>query len=117
MLSLSGNLSSERRKVQHLTEYGLQRLRFLNGKKLDIINEQHVDRLFNTTCVRLDEAGHAAKRNLSLNPSWRIQLEVRDSVQNAKGSETVFFLCITAASWEKVGNISSNKLVAACSSG
>ena len=103
MLPFSENLSNERRKVQHVTEYGLQRIRFLNGKKLDIINEQHVDRLFNTICVRLDDAGHADKRSLSLSPSWRIQPELRDNVQNAKGRDTV--------------TLSNNKLVAAVSSG
>ena len=68
MLPFSGNLSSERGKVQHLIEYGLQRLRFWKRKKMDIIHEQHVDRLCNTVCVRIDHAGHADKRNLVLSP-------------------------------------------------
>ena len=117
MVSFSGNSPNERRKVQHLIEYGLQRFRFFKRKKLDIINEQYVDRLCNTICVCIDDAGHADKRSLVLSPSWRIQLEVRDSVQTAKRRETVFFLCITAANCETVGNISNNKLVAAVSNG
>ena len=54
MLSLSAKLSSERCKIEHLTEFGLKRHRLLRCKKLDIINQQHFDRLFNAILVESD---------------------------------------------------------------
>ena len=92
MLFLSGNLISKRCKVKHLTEYGPERPCLLRRKKLDIINEQLFDRLFSTFCVYIKDTSHADKRSLALGPPWGIHLEVCDSVQSAKGSETVTLL-------------------------
>ena len=86
LLSLSANLSGERCKIEHLTEFGLKRFRLLRCKKLDIINQQHFHRLFNTVRVCFDQAGHADNRSLALISPWRIQLEICHSVQTAKGS-------------------------------
>ena len=97
MLSLSGNLSRERCKVKHFTEYGLKRIGLLLCKKLDVINEQRFDRLFSTVCVFIDHGRHVDKRNLALGSPWWIQFEVCDSFERAKRSETVTFLYSIAA--------------------
>jgi len=116
MLPLSGNLSSERRKVKHFSEYGFERFRFLRTKKLDLINEERLDRLFSTACVFLDHTGQTDQRSLVPEPSLRVQLEVRNIVQIAKGSKTVFLLRGFASFVEKVDNIVSYKFVARCAS-
>ena len=116
MLPFSGNLSSERCKVKHFTEYGFERFRFLRIKKLDLINEERLDRLFSTVCVFLEHTGQTDQRSLVLDPSLRVQLEVRNIVQIAKGSKTVFLLRGIAFFLEKVDNIVSYKFVATCAS-